>query len=394
MKQLKFTLAIALFSSGIFHTLYAQSDHKINLVTSAVPFLRISPDARAGGMGEVGIATSPDASSAYWNLAKTSFNTSPAGVSFTYTPWLKRLGLSDVYLATATGYKILDERQAVAATFKYFSLGNIQVINGNGQDLGSTSPHEFSVDAGYTRKLSEKAALGVAFRYINSSLVKGDPTGIGTNYKAGSSFAADISYFYDGQAANGQGWNFGATLTNLGTKIGYTMDDNQKEYIPANLGIGAAYTMAFGTDSRISLGLELNKLLVPTPPAAEQQGNPPTEQQLAEYRNKGIVSSWFGSFSDAPGGAAEELREVQIGVGAEYWYMEQFALRTGYFHEDAAKGGRKYLTFGVGLKYQSIGFNFAYLASTGRNINQNPLSNTIRFGIQLDFKNLVPASKK
>jgi hypothetical protein len=390
MKQL--TLAIALFSSGIFSTLYAQSGNKINVVTSAVPFLRISPDARAGGMGEVGIATAPDANSAFWNLAKTSFNTSPGGISLTYTPWLKQLNVSDVYLATATGYTKIDEEQAFAASVRYFSLGTIQFINGSGQDLGSTNPREYSIDAGYTRKLSGKIGLGVALRYINSSLAKGDPTNTGTIYKAGNSVGADISFFYSGLNKSKQGWNFGATLTNLGAKVGYTNDATQKDYIPANLGLGTSYTKAFNENSKICFGLDLNKLLVPTPPQEDEQGNPLTADQIEKYRSKGLVSSWFSSFGDASGGAKEELKEVQVSAGAEYWYMNQFALRAGYFYEDKTKGNRRYFTLGAGLKYNVFGLNFSYIVPSGSGNNQNPLSNTLRFGILFDFNGASIAS--
>jgi hypothetical protein len=383
MKQLTLRLAITLFLFSHFSLLNAQDN--INVVTSAVPFLRISPDARAGGMGEVGLATLPDANSAFWNLAKTSFNTSPAGISLTYTPWLKRLGLNDVFLATATGYYKLDDQQAIAATFRYFSLGTIQFTNGSGQDIGQNSPRELSFDVGYTRKLSEKIGLGIALRYINSSLAKNAVDNSGTTYKAGNSVAGDLTFYYSGMDENKQGWSFGAAISNLGTKIGYTNDANQKDYIPANLGLGTAYTKVFDESSKITFGLDLNKLLVPTPPGLDAQGNFPTPEDVEKYRNKGIVSSWFGSFGDAPGGGKEELKEIQISAGAEYWYMDQFALRAGYFYEDKTKGNRKYFTLGAGLKYNVFGLNFSYIVPSGNGINQNPLSNTLRFGIVFDF---------
>ncbi len=376
-------MAALLFLFSPFCKLVAQ-DNTINVVTTAVPFLRISPDARAGGMGEVGIATLPDANAPFWNLAKTAFNTSPGGISLTYTPWLKRIGISDVYLATVAGYKKLDDDEAIAASFRYFSLGTIQFTNGSGQDLGSNNPREFAFDAGYTRKLSEKIGLGIALRYINSSLAKGDPTGTGTSYKAGTSIAGDISFYYSGVDANKQGWNFGATLTNLGTKIGYTNDATQQDYIPANLGLGTAYTKVFDENSKITFGLDVNKLMVPTPPL-DANGNFPSAEELEKYRNKGIVSSWFSSFGDAPGGASEEFKEFQISTGAEYWYMDQFALRAGYFYEDKTKGNRKYFTLGAGLKYNVFGLNFSYIVPSGNGINQNPLSNTLRFGLVFDF---------
>ncbi|MBC8034202.1 MAG: type IX secretion system outer membrane channel protein PorV [Chitinophagaceae bacterium] len=382
MKQLTLRLAVILFLFSSFSNLYAQGD-RINVVTSAVPFLRISPDARAGGMGEVGIATLPDANAPFWNLAKTSFNTSPGGVSLTYTPWLKRLGLTDVFLATVAGYYKLDDRQAIAGSFRYFSLGDIQFTNNNGDQIGQTSPREFSLDAGYTLKLSEKIGLGIALRYINSSLAKNAVDNSGNTYKAGTAVAGDISFYYSGLNESRQGWSFGATLSNLGSKIGYTNDASQRDYIPANLGLGTAYTKVFDESSKITFGLDLNKLLVPTPPL-DENGNIPADE-LEKYRNKGVVSSWFSSFGDAPDGGGEELREVQISAGAEYWYMDQFALRAGYFYEDKTKGNRKYFTLGAGLKYNVFGLNFSYIVPSGNGINQNPLSNTLRFGLVFDF---------
>ena len=375
--------ALFVLISGIsFPSKAQQNASRINVVTSAVPFLRISPDARAGGMGDVGIATLPDANAAFWNLAKASFNESPAGIAITYTPWLKRLGLNDVYLATATGYFKLDEDQALAASLRYFSLGTIQFTDGTGNELGQNNPREFSFDVGYTRKLSEQNGLGIALRYINSSLAKG-PIGDNT-YKAGSSVAADISFYHHPGTEDGEGWSYGAVLSNLGTKIGYTSDAKQKDYIPANLGIGGAYTRVFDDANKITFGLDLNKLLVPTPPIGPS-GTFPDQAALDAYRNKSVVSSWFSSFGDAPDGGKEELKEIQASLGMEYWYMDQFALRAGYFYEDKTKGNRKYFTLGAGLKYNVFGMNFSYIIPSGSGINQNPLSNTLRFSVIFDL---------
>jgi len=375
MRQMTFRLLAVSLLVTLVMTVKAQ----INVVTSAVPFLRISPDARAGGMGEVGIATTPDANSGFWNLAKTPFNQSKGGISLTYTPWLKKLGLNDVYLASLAGYYKIDDLQAFSASLRYFSLGNIQFTNERGEDLYAYRPREFSIDAGYSRKLSDQMGLAIALRYINSSLAKGDPTGSGTTYKAGSSVAADISLFYTRLSEEGQGWNFGATLTNLGTKIGYTTDAKQKDYIPADLGLGAAYTTVFDESNKMTFGLDVHKLLVPTPPGTFDSAG------LANYRNKTLVSSWVTSFGDAPGGFGEELKEFQISAGAEYSYNNQFAVRAGYFYEDKTKGNRKYFTLGFGLKYNVFGLNFSYIVPSGSGINQNPLSNTLRFGLVFDL---------
>ncbi len=379
MKKVTIQLtAIALLLVSIPNFVIAQTD-AINVVTSAVPFLRISPDARAGGMGDVGIATAPDANSAFWNLAKTPFNTNKGGISVTYTPWLRGLDINDVYLASLSGFYKLDETQAISASIRYFSLGNIQFTDNSGTELGQYRPREFAFDAGYSRKLSDKLGLGITLRYINSSLATGDPNNSGTIYKPGTSVAADISMFHNGIKEDGSGLNYGVTLSNLGAKISYTNDATQKDYIPANLGIGAAYTKVFDQDSKITFAADVNKLLVPTPPKLGDDAG------LAKYRNQGVVSSWFSSLGDAPGGFSEEIKEIQASLGAEFWYQNQFAFRAGYFYENPQKGNRQYFTVGAGLKYETFGLNFSYLIPSGSGVNRNPLSNTLRFSLIFDF---------
>ena len=372
---IKLTVLVGLLGSAT-SVVNAQSD-RINVVTSAVPFLRISPDARSGGMGDVGIATTPDANSAFWNLAKTPFNTNKGGVALTYTPWLKDLGLNDVYLASVSGFYKIDELQAISGSLRYFSLGNIQFTDNLGNELSQFRPREFAFDAGYSRKLSDKLSLGIALRYINSNLASGTINGV--SYKAGSAVAGDLSVFHTGIKEDGSGLNYGVTLSNLGSKISYTSDATQKDFIPANLGLGVAYTKAFDEDSKITFGLDVHKLLVPTPPAFGDSA------ELVGYRNKGVVGSWFSSFGDAPGGFSEEIKEVQASLGTEFWYKEQFALRAGYFYEHATKGNRKYFTMGAGLKYSTFGLNFSYLLPSGNGVNRNPLSNTLRFSLVFDF---------
>ena len=351
----------------------------INVVTTAVPFLRISPDARSGGMGDVGVATIPDASSIFWNLSKVPFAQSKSAITLTYTPWLKGLDLNDVYLVSAAGYHQLDDQQAISASLRYFSLGNIQFTDNSGNDLQTYRPREFAIDAGYSRKLSEKLGIGIALRYINSNLASGQSAS-GSTYKTGTSVAGDLSIFNDGsEGGTVSGLNWGATLTNLGAKIGYTNDATEKDFIPTNLGLGIAYVNVFDEDSKITFGLDVNKLLVPTPPAINDSIG------LVNYHNKGVVGSWFSSFGDAPGGFSEELKEFQISVGAEYVYMDQFAFRAGYFYENPIKGDRKYFTLGAGLNYNMMGLNFSYLIPSGSGVNRNPLSNTLRFSILFDL---------
>lgn len=366
--------AIALLT-GSFIQAKAQYTDSINVVTTAVPFLRISPDARAGGMGDAGIATMPDASSIFWNQAKIPFAQMRSAVSLTYTPWLKALDLNDVYLISASGYHQLDEEQAISASVRYFSLGNIQFTDNSGNPLQQYRPREFSVDAGYSRKLSEVLGVGIALRYINSSLANG--TSGGATYKPGSAVAGDLSLFYDGTGSGEEsGFNWGVTLSNLGSKIAYTSDAQQKDYIPANLGLGAAYVNVFDDEvSKLTLALDVNKLLVPTPPARGDVA------ALEAYRNKGVVSSWISSFGDAPGGFKEELKEFTISAGGEFSYNDQFLFRAGYFYEAPTKGDRQYFTVGAGLNYNMFGINFSYLIPTGSGVNRNPLSNTLRFSL-------------
>jgi hypothetical protein len=337
------------------------------VVTSAVPFLRISPDARAGGMGDVGIATAADASSGFWNLAKTPFAKDKMSITASYTPWLSDLKLNDVYLASLAGYYQLDETQAISASLRYFSLGNIQFTDFSGNQLQSFRPREFAFDAGYSRKLSSKMGLGVAVRYISSDLA-GNTSTPGVSYKKGSSIAGDIHWFYKGTNASGNGFDYGATLSNLGSKISYTNDASKKDYIPANLGLGVAYNKTFDADNKITFALDINKLMVPTPDTSNME----------DYYSKGVVSSWFSSFGDA---GSDELKEATVAIGSEYWYKDQFAFRAGYFYENKIKGDRRFFTLGAGLKYNMVGFNFSYLLPSGSGVNRNPLSNTLRFSL-------------
>jgi hypothetical protein len=231
---------------------------------------------------------------------------------------------------------------------------------------------------GYSRKLSNKSGIGVGLKYIYSNLAEGPAAG--NTYKAASAVAGDISYYYQGHNELGQGWAVGAVMSNLGSKIAYTDNADQKDYIPANLGIGATYTSVANSSNKFTIGFDLNKLLVPTPPA-----DPVTQAHLDAYRSKSVVSSWFSSFGDAPGGFSEEIKEFQASLGAEYLYNNQFAMRAGYFYEDKTKGNRRYFTMGVGIKYSSFGLDFSYLLPSGSGVDRNPLSNTLRFSLHFNF---------
>ena len=350
----------------------------INVVTTAVPFLRISPDARAGGMGDLGVATTPDVNSQFYNVAKYAFASNPSGIGMTYTPWLKDLGLNDVYLASLAGYYKLDEVQAISGSLRYFSLGNIQFTDNLGNDLNSFRPRELAVDAGYSRQLSERLSLGIALRYINSNLAGGQAIS-GVSYKPGNAVSGDVGLYYNSLGDDGSGLSLGLALTNLGSKISYTSDATQKDYIPANFTLGAVYTSVSNEVNKLSFGLDIHKLMVPTPPLlGDSEG-------LVNYRSKGVVGSWFGSFGDAPGGFAEELKELFFSLGGEYTYDEQFSVRAGYFYENQTKGNRQYFSLGAGFKYSSLAFNLSYLIPSGSGVNRNPLSNTIRFGLVFDL---------
>jgi len=355
-----------------------QTANSLNVTTTAVPFLRISPDARAGGMGDLGIATSPDPASSFYNQAKIPFAKKDLGLGLTYTPWLKDLGLNDVYLLAFSGYKKLDDQSALSMGIRYFSLGNIQFTDFNGNQLGSGHPREFAFDLGYSRKLADKLSIALAGRYIYSNLASGYAAS-GSTYQPGKTFAADVSLYYHGVTDAAGGWNFGLALTNLGGKIGYTNSATEKDFIPADLGLGASYTAVFNEDNKLMIGLDIHKLLVPVPPSST--GNDSVDNiNLTNYHNKSLTGSWFSSFS-----GENQFKTLQLSLGAEYSYQDQFFVRTGYYYEDASKGDRKYFSLGVGLKYNVMGLNFSYLVPSGSGTNRNPLSNTLRFGLTFDL---------
>jgi hypothetical protein len=375
-------LGIGLFTANL--AIAQQQAPAINVVTTAVPFLRISPDARAGGMGDIGVATSPDGNSTFWNVSKTPFLTSKGGLAVSYTPWLKDIGVNDVFMAALAGYYKLDDESAITSSLRYFNLGDIQFTDFSGNPLSTGKPTELAVDLGYSRKLSQNWSVGAALRYINSNLARGYSSSSGVTYQAGTTVAGDLTASYDGTDEMGKGWRFGAAFTNLGGKIGYTSNAEEKDYIPANMGLGASYTAAFDEQNRLMIGLDMNKLMVPTPPVAT--GDSATDANaLIDYRSQSVVSSWFTSFTDAPGGFEEELQELQFGIGLEYSYSQQFFFRSGYFYENKNKGNRKFFSVGVGLKFNAMDLNFSYLVPSGSGTNRNPLSNTIRFSLAFDF---------
>lgn len=347
-----------------------------NPITTAAPFLLIAPDARAGGMGDVGVATSPDSNSQHWNASKYAFMKSQFTVGIIYTPWLREL-TNDVFLGGFTFANRIDERSAWAASLKYFNLGQIDLTDINGAPEGTEKLNEFSVDGSYSIKLSETYSMGVTLRYIRSDL---GIESANSTINPVNSFAVDISGYFQSDEKNygdfNGVWRGGFNVSNIGPKVSYS-DDGQDNFIPTNMKIGGGFDFILDNYNKVSLNLELNKLLVPTPSISDD-GEPPYSQDDVSFFN-GI----FSSFGDAPGGFSEELKEFTWGLGAEYLYDNSFAIRAGYFNESDIKGARKYFTIGSGFNFKSSKLDISYLFNAS-DIN-NPLENTLRFSLSFDF---------
>ena len=350
----------------------------VTTIQTAVPFLTITPDARAGAMGDVGVATSPTAASTFFNGSALAFADEPFAVQATYTPWLRALGLNDVYLLNLAGYGKLDELQTLYGSVRYFSLGEIAFTDINGQPLPSGNPNEFAITAGYSRLLTDKWSASIAGRFILSSLASGlQVPGTGEEIRNGMAGAADLGVTYRDDVNVGPRGAFlqvGASIRNIGSKITYT-SSTERDFLPTNLGVGASLETFVDDYNSITFALDVNKLLVPSPQPTDSTFNP---------ANISPVEGLFRSFGDAEGGFAEEMEEFMVSVGAEYWYADQFAARAGYFHEANTKGGRRYLTLGVGLKLNVLGIDFSYLVPTTS--VRNPLDNTLRFGLTYRFR--------
>jgi len=370
------------------------------VITTAVPFLLISPDARAGAMGDVGVASTPDAASMHWNPAKYVFADKDMGVSVSYTPWLREL-VNDINLANLSAFKKIDKMSAVAASLVYFSLGDITFTDNVGNPLGNYRPSEFSFDLTYSRKFSKDFSGAVAARYINSNLTLGQYSG-GQETHAGQSVAADVAIYYQKNIKIDKTkalLAYGVDISNIGAKISYT-STTQRDFLPTNLRLGSSLTMYLDEYNKLSFMVDLNKLLVPTPPIylpnstgiQDSVGHDGNKLILAGMDpNVGIVSGMFQSFYDAPQGFKEEIREITYSIGSEYWYDNTFAIRAGYFHESIYKGNRQYFTLGAGLKYNVFGLDFAYLIPTEQ---RNPLQNTLRFTLTFDFDSFNNQNEK
>ncbi|PKP04383.1 MAG: hypothetical protein CVU11_04990 [Bacteroidetes bacterium HGW-Bacteroidetes-6] len=362
----------------------------LNTITTAVPFLLIAPDARGGAMGDAGAGTTPDVHSMHYNAAKYAFIDQNMGFSVSYSPWLVKL-VNDISLGYITGYKKLDDNQTIAGSLRYFSLGEIIFTDQVGQEIGQFSPNEFAIDGAYCRKFSDNISGAVALRYIYSNLTGGIFVN-GAQSKPGQSVATDVSFYYQKDVELGKTpglFSFGVNVSNIGAKITYT-EIQYRSFIPINLRLGPSLQMDIDDYNKVLFTFDLNKLLVPTPPIyAKDSAGQPIKDANGDYviadgkdPNRSLVSGMFGSFSDAPGGFKEEMREINYSVGTEYWYDDQFALRAGFFYENKYKGNRKYITLGAGLRYNVFGLDFSYLVPLEQ---RNPLENTLRFTLVFNF---------
>lgn len=361
-----------------------------NTLLSAVPFLRIVPDAIGGGMGDAGVATSANAYSLHYNASKIAFADQESEFSASYTPWLRNLGLNDVYLAYLGGFKKIDDLQGFGFDLRFFSLGDISFTDVNGGQLGMGRPRELEVGMAYTRKLSPKFSAAVGGSFVYSNLASGFQVN-GVDIQAGTAFAADISMSYQTNpdlVGPGVNWSYGLSITNLGSKITYTNAPNANaEFIPTNLAIGVAHIRNIDEYNKLTFTLDMNKLLVPTPYPVDHPEFSTDGDRIGDYRQKSTFAGVFGSFTDAPGGFSEELRELAFSFGAEYWYDNQFAVRAGYYYENPLKGDRQFLTVGVGLRYNVFGIDISYLAPT--NAQRSPLDNTLRFSFTFGLDDIA-----
>ena len=384
-------VAVVLFLlalSGTTLIFSQQSSGQLNAIQTVVPFLIIAPDSRAGAMGDAGVATSPDVYSMHWNPSKFAFIDGNAGLGISYSPWLRNL-VPDINIAYLAGYKRIDTKQVFSASLIYSSLGPVPFTDEFGNLQRTFNPNEFAVDAGYSRLFTEHLSGGIAFRFIYSNLTGGTFSG-GVATKPGISFAADISGYYQKKITvinkDGQ-LGFGLNFSNIGTKMSYSTMQTA-DFIPMNMRLGTSATINLDNYNKITASLDLNKLLVPTPPI--YSSTTPDSIIKGKDPNVSVPVAIFQSFFDAPGGFKEEFHEITYSFGIEYWYNNQFALRCGYFYEDPTKGNRKYFTAGAGFRLKAFTLDFSYLMPVAQN---NPLAHTLRFSIAFDFNSLRNASR-
>ena len=383
------TVAIGMLSIAVFcNKLQAQevqtgtqtNGSRANNISTAVPFLLITPDARAGAMGEAGVAVQPDANAMSMNPSKLAFLDMPYGFSASYSPWLKSL-VPDVNLAYVSAFFKAGDRTALGASLRYFSLGEIQYTDENQQDMGIYNPNEYAFDFSFARRFGQDFSLGTTARYIYSNFASGQ-FALGQEVKPGQAFALDVSAYYKkptvmfGKDAI---LSAGLNMSNIGTKMGYSTN-GQEYFLPTNLKLGGASTIIIDDYNQFTFALDFNKLMVPTDPIRDNTG----KIISGKDPDRSVLSGMFGSFADAPGGFSEEVKEISIAAGAEYWYNQQFAVRAGYFYDSPEKGNRRYFTLGAGLKYNVFNIDLAYLIA---NPQKSPLANTLRFSLLFNFGN-------
>ncbi len=360
------------------------------IITTAVPFMTIAPDARAGAMGDVGVATSADVNAIHWNIAKLAFIEDDYGFTVSHTPWLARI-INDMSLSYLSGYYKIDREQTVGMALRYFDLGQMVFTDGGGAEIGDFRPREMSFEGAYSRMLSENMSIGVTLKFIYSNLT-GNVYSSSDDSRAGVSVGGDIGWFYQKDlrlGAKQSNLALGATITNLASKLTYS-NERQRNFVPTNLRIGGALTTELDPYNKFTFALDLNKLMVPTPPIYEFDENGDVVRDAnnnpvvsrGKDPNRPLISGVFGSFTDAPDGFREELQEFMISTGVEYWYNNTFAVRAGYYYEHQNKGDRKFFTAGVGLRHNVFGVDFAYLIPTRIN---HPLAETLRFTILFNF---------
>ncbi|MEF9923355.1 MAG: type IX secretion system outer membrane channel protein PorV [Muribaculaceae bacterium] len=383
-------IASFLFANSV--AMAEDAKNEFNPVSTGVTSLSIAPDARGASMGDIGAATDPDANSQFWNPSKYAFAYSRASVTLSYTPWLRKL-VNDIYLANLAGYWKLGsgDNQAVSASLRYFSLGEINLTDADAAPTSSINPYELSFDVGYSRKLSEKFSMGVVLRYIFSDLGYGD-TYSGEQSTGASAFAADVSGFFTTYPMIGRSecqWSWGWNISNIGTKVSYN-GGTDVAFLPTNLKLGTTFTFPIADYNNIAISLDFNKLLVPTRPRLSDfpndvNGQAQYEDELQKWKDMSPITGIFKSFSDAPGGFKEELKEINFSIGAEYNYNQQFFLRAGYFHENQYKGNRQYFGFGAGFSLNVVRLDAAYMIATAQS---SPLDQTLRFSLTFDMDGL------
>lgn len=381
----------------------SQLDGRQNTITTAVPFLMITPEARGGGMGDVGVATPNDPYAMHWNISKLPFNDKKGSVGLSYTPWLRSL-VPDISLAYLTGYSKINDRSVIAGSLRYFSMGQINFTDQFGSSTGDYTPNEFALDIGYASKLSDYFSLGIAMRYIRSDLAGALNRGQ-TDVKAGNAFAGDITAYYKNKTKvklEGKkytlNYGIGAALTNIGSKISYTSKINEN-FIPINLRVGTYAQIEIDQYNTLAIAVDFNKLMVPSNPVYKRDSSGNFEydndNNLIIERgmdpNPPVIQGMLQSFNDAPNGFKEEMQEINISAGLEYWYDKQFALRTGFFYEPETKGNRKYLTFGAGFRFNVFGLDLSYLVPIEQ---RNPLERTIRFSMLFDLDAFVSQNEE